>query len=138
MNVYKTAALCFIFSLMLFGTAQSEESPLKGIKLGFGYDRDFGIVGSIGKFNGFLGNDGLAVDYIFMKQKLNEKDPVYWYVGGGGYVDWDGDLGARLPIGGEFYFAKNLDVYAQVIPRLRINHNAEFGLDFGIGVRYQF
>jgi hypothetical protein len=37
MNVYKIAALSLIFSLMLFGTAQSEESALKGIKLGFGF-----------------------------------------------------------------------------------------------------
>ena len=141
MNFFKITALSFITSLMLFGTAQSEDSPLKGIKLGFGVDRGFGITGTMGKFNGFIGNDGIAVDYIFKKQKLNEKDPLYIYVGGGGYVDWDGkdnDLGARLPIGMEFYFAEKLDVYAQIIPNLRINNSAKFGLHAGIGIRYQF
>ncbi len=53
-------------------------------------------------------------------------------------IDWDDDFGARLPVGGEIYFAKNRDAHAQVIPRLRINNSARFGLDFGAGVRYQF
>ena len=43
--------------------------------------------------------------------------------------------GIKLGFG---FFAKNLDAYAQIIPRLRLNNNSDFGLDFGIGVRYQF
>ena len=134
-------------AIMLFGTAQSEEAPLKGIKLGFGFDRGFGLTGSIGKINGFLGNDGIAIDYIFMKDKLNvEVDaPVSWYIGAGGFGDWDGDFGLRVPVGVEVGFAKRVDAYAHIIPRLRFNNNnnnsndnADFGLSFGIGVRYQF
>lgn len=56
----------------------------------------------------------------------------------GGYGDWDGDFGIRLPVGGEIYFAKNLDAYAQLMPRLRVNNDAKFGLDFAAGVRYKF
>jgi hypothetical protein len=142
MKIIKTTLLSFICVLMLTSTAQAEENALKGLKLGFGFDRDFGVVGTIGKLNGFLGNDGVAIDYIFMKKKLDETNPLYWYVGGGGFVDWDGDFGVRLPVGGELYFAENLDAYAQIIPRLRFNNNSndrtDFGLDFGIGVRYQF
>ncbi len=142
MKIIKTTLLSFICVLMLTSTAHAEENALKGLKLGFGFDRDFGVVGTIGKLNGFLGNDGVAIDYIFMKKKLDETNPLYWYVGGGGFVDWDGDFGVRLPVGGELYFAENLDAYAQIIPRLRFNNNSndrtDFGLDFGIGVRYQF
>ena len=149
MKLFKTAALCFICTFMFSGAVHAEENALKGIKLGFGVDRGFGVVGTMGEFNGFLGNDGVAIDYIFTRKKLDEANPLYWYVGAGGFVDWDGDFGVRLPVGGEFYFAKNLDVYAQVIPRLRVNNNnnnnnnnknntADFGLDFGMGVRYQF
>ena len=144
MKLIKIDALFFICTLMLIGTVHAEENALKGIKLGFGIDRDFGIVGTMGKFNGFLGNDGVAVDYIFTRKKLDEVNPLYLFVGAGGFVDWDDDFGVRLPVGGEFYFAKNLDVYAQVIPRLRFNNNnrnndiADFDLDFGMGVRYQF
>ena len=151
MKIFKIAALCFVCALMFTGSVHAEENELKGTKLGFGIDRGFGVVGATGQFNGFLGNDGVAVDYILTREKLDAADPLYWYVAGGGFVDWDGDFGARLPVGVEFYFAKNLDVYAQLIPRLRINNNdnnnnnsnknkdaADFGLDFAIGVRYQF
>lgn len=138
MNTIKKILLSTICALALLGTAHAEDNAMKGIKLGFGFDRGFGVVGSLGNLNGFLGDDGVAIDYIFMKKKLNGSNPLYWYVGGGGFGDWDGDLGVRLPVGGELYFAENLDAYAQLIPRLRVNNNSDFGLDFGIGVRYKF
>lgn len=140
MNIYKTTVLSLIFWLMLCGTAQSEDAPLKGIKLGFGFDRGLGVVGSMGNLNGFIGNDGASVDYVLKKEefKSEEPTPLYWFVGAGGYGDWDGDFGIRLPVGGEIYFAKNLDAYAQLMPRLRVNNDAKFGLDFAAGVRYKF
>ena len=61
MKIIKTTVLGVICAAMLIGTAHAEDAPLKGIKLGFGFDRGFGIVGSLGKFNGFLGDDGVAV-----------------------------------------------------------------------------
>lgn len=144
MKTLKMMILSFICTVFPIGTIHAEENSLSGIKLGFGFDRGFSVVGSMGNLNGFLGDDGIAADYIFMKEKLEGTAPMYWYVGGGGFVDWDGDFGARLPIGGELYFAKNLDAYAQFIPRLKYNNNSnnsdnlDLGLDFGIGVRYQF
>ncbi len=141
MRITKTAALSLIFALIFMSAAQAEDAPLKGLKLGFGFDRGFGIAGSIGKFNGFIGNDGAAVDYLFMKAPLKLEDvniPMSWYVGAGGFGDWDGDRGVRLPVGLEIGFAKRVDGYAQVIPRFRFNNGSDFGLDFGIGVRYQF
>lgn len=146
MKMNKVVIMGLICPLMLSSAVQAEEAPLKGIKLGFGFDRGFGVVGTMGKFNGFLGNDGVSLDYIFMKKPLNAEGTkgLYWYVGGGGFVDWDGDFGARLPVGGEFHFAKQLDAYAQLIPRFKVNNNdsnssgGDFGLDVGIGVRYQF
>jgi len=140
MNMFKAITLSLIFSFMLCSTAQSEDVPLKGIKLGFGYDRGLGIVGSMDNFNGFIGNDGASVDYVLKKEefKTEEPTPLYWFVAAGGYGDWDGDFGVRLPVGGEIYFTKNLDAYAQLIPRLRVNNSAKFGLDFAAGVRYKF
>ena len=138
MNIMKTAALSFICAFILIGAVHAQENA--GFKLGFGFDRGFGVAGSIGELNGFIGNDGVAIDYIFTKGPLQIelKGPVSWYIGAGGYGDWDGDLGVRLPVGAEWGFAKRWDTYAQVIPRLRVNNSAKFGLDFGIGVRYQF
>ena len=120
---------------------QSATNTLSGVKLGFGFDRGFGVVGNIGKLNGFIGNKGASLDYILQKDSLQVEvpGPVFWYVGAGGYGDWDdGDIGVRLPVGAEWHFAKNLDAYAQLMPRLRVNNSARFGLDAGLGVRYQF
>jgi len=141
MKFFRTAILSLIAVFMLSGLAQAEDAPLKGFKLGFGFDRGFGITGSMGKINGFIGNKGIAVDYIFKRDtlKVEVKAPVHWYVGAGGYGDWkDGDLGVRLPVGVDVDFAERLDAYAQIIPRFRFNNNTDFGLDFGIGVRYAF
>ena len=140
MNIMKAVVLSFIFGFMLIGTTQAEDAPLKGFKLGFGFDRGFGIVGSMGKLKGFLGDDGVSVDYLFKRDSLNVEveAPVHWYIGAGGYGDWDGDLGVRLPVGIDVGFAKRVDGYAEIIPRLRVNNNTDFGLDFGIGVRYLF
>ncbi len=136
----KKSILSLFLVLALIGTVQAEDAPLKGVKLGFGFDRGFGVVGGLGKFYGFLGNDGVAVDYNFLKKPLNAEGTkgLYWYISGGGYGDWNGnDFGVRMPVGGEFYFAENLDAYAQVMPRFSFD-NTNFGLDFAIGVRYQF
>ena len=148
MQIFKTVALSFIGALMLFGTVyaaeNSENNALSGVKLGFGFDQGFSVVGAMGSFYGALGDDGVALDYIFMRQKLNVENikGLNLFVGAGGFAEWDGDWGARLPIGLELAFAKNLDAYAAAIPRLRFNNNkndnTDFGLDFAIGVRYQF
>lgn len=140
MNIFRTMSAVFLASSMLFGTAHADQAPLKNLKLGFGFDRGFGITGSVGDLNGFIGNKGVSVDYIFNKDDLNvdANVPVFWYVGAGGYGDWDGDLAVRLPVGIQVDFAKRVDGYAQLMPRFRFNNNTDFGLDFGIGVRYQF
>ena len=78
MKIIKITLLHFICALMFTITVHAEDAPLKGIKLGFGFDRGFGVVGTIGKFNGFIGNDGASVDYIFNKEKLktDESTPL--------------------------------------------------------------
>ena len=121
-NTYRFLLILMSVFYLVSATG-ADQGAVKGIKLGFGYDRDFGITGSAGKFNGFLGNDGVALDYIFFRQRLDNQNPLYWYVGGGGFVDWDGDFGMRLPVGGEYDFGNNIDAYVQLIPRLRVNNH---------------
>ena len=79
------ACLQWIMHTIIIYLQFMNDNVLKAIKLGFGFDRGFGVVGTMGKFNGFIGNDGASVDYIFMKEKIktNESGPLYWYVGGG-------------------------------------------------------
>ena len=140
MSIVRTISAVFLASSMLLSAAHADQAPLKNLKLGFGFDRGFGITGAIGKLNGFIGNDGVSIDYIFHRNNLNvdANVPVFWYVGAGGYGDWDGDLAVRLPVGIQVNFARRVDGYAQIMPRFRFNNNTDFGLDFGIGVRYQF
>lgn len=148
MKFIRLVVLSAVFSLMLVGTAQAEGGALSGVKLGFGFDQGFSIVGNAGNINGALGDKGVAADYLFKKGNLNLDGTLKpdWFIGGGAFVEWDGDFGARLPIGAEIDFAKRLDAYAAFIPRFRINNNndtenrssTDFGLDFAIGVRYQF
>jgi hypothetical protein len=140
MNMVSTTTAVFLTSSILLSTAHADQAPIKNLKLGFGFDRGFGITGAIGKLNGFIGNDGASIDYIFSKSNLNvdANVQVFWYVGAGGYGDWDGDLAVRLPVGIQVDFANRVDGYAQIMPRFRFNNNTDFGLDFGVGVRYQF
>ena len=114
---------------------------LQGVKLGFGYDLGFGMTAQLGQFNGFIGNDGLAVDYVIVKEKIENIDstiPFQWYIGAGGFAEWDGDFGVRAPVGIEASFTTGWDIYVQIIPELEIVDDFEFGLGAGLGVRYQF
>ena len=138
MKIVQTTTLSILGSLLFVAAVQSAGTPPAEIKLGLGFDRGFGVAGSLNELNGFIGNDGIAIDYVFVKQKPDDRNPLYWFVSGGGFIDWDGDLGARLPVGGEFHFAKNVDAFAQIIPRFRLNHKSDFGFDLGVGIRYQF
>lgn len=140
MKLLQRVTLTVLTMLTFMGTAIAKENALAGVKLGFAVDRGFGVIASLKQFNLFVGNDGAAVDYLLKKDSLKTdlKGPTYWYVGGGVYADWDSDRGVRLPVGAEWHFAKELDAFAELIPNLRVNNNAKFGLDAAVGVRYQF
>lgn len=145
MKFVKNTVLSVLCALLLVTTAQAEDKLLSGVKLGFGFDQGFSVVGNAGNINGALGDKGVAIDYLFNRGdlKLDGTLKPDWFIGGGAFVEWDGDFGVRLPIGAEIDIAKRLDTYAAFIPRLRFNNNdsnnsSDFGLDFAIGVRYQF
>jgi len=71
MTIFKSRALNFISVVLLTSTVFVEDSAAEGIKLGFGFDRDFGVVAQFhGDVNGFIGNKGAAIDFLFVKDKL--------------------------------------------------------------------
>ena len=136
----KTMVLSAICACSLTSVAYAEDA-LQGVKIGFGTDMGLGLAAQMGKYNGFLGNDGLAIDYTLIKEKLGKKPsatPVHWYVGAGGYGKWNGGIGARVPVGIEISFAERFDAYAQVAPELQITDGTKFGFGGGLAVRYQF
>ncbi len=139
MKVSKVSAVLFVCMFMLSNVVVSNEYSMQDVKLGFGFDRGLGVSGSVKKFSGFVGNEGVAVDYQIRKEKLNAemKGSLNWYISGGGYGHWDGDFGARLPVGIEWGFEKSFEAYSHVIPHLQVQDDTHFGLGFGVGIRYQ-
>ncbi len=137
----KTSLSTIIFLLFAhIGVSHAQDNPLQGVRLGFAFDRGFGLTATKDDFNGFIGNDGFALDYIVRKEplKLELQGEMQWYLGGGGYLDWDGDFGARLPVGAEWHFSRDFDLYVQVMPGLQFADDFKFVLDAALGVRYQF
>ena len=139
--IMKFSRITLLFFLCLFAFLYVNAADAKdNQKIGFGYDRSFGIAVSLGQFNGFIGNSGIALDRVVKKNLLDVEieGPVYWYFSVGGFLDWNNGLGARLPVGVNWYFAENLDAYLQLIPTLKVIDKTQFGLGSAIVVRYKF
>lgn len=110
-------------------------------KFGFGVDRGLGVTAQLeNRFNLFVGNDGIAGDYLFSRGSWGEIEsmPVNWYVGGGAWADWNKGFGVRLPLGVELNFAPSWQAYAQIAPDLDLDDGAKFGVQGAIAIRYSF
>ncbi|MBY6186539.1 hypothetical protein KUV89_07915 [Marinobacter hydrocarbonoclasticus] len=111
------------------------------IEAGFGYDQGLGVMLQLNnQINAFVGNDGLAVDYLFARGNVDqvEEMPVRWYVGGGAFVGWDDGYGVRVPFGLELQMSQRWEAYVQIAPDLDFDDSAKFGVDGAIGIRYTF
>ena len=159
-SVLKLACIALLATASNFAIAQNETKPL-GIKVGMAFDQGFGVTAQFSNdINVFLGNDGLAADYILKRGEFGPDIPFQWYVGVGGAMNWDNSYShyhndgtwhgedynsykARVPLGVTLPFAKNWDVYGQLAPALEYRNKPhdsdfEFGLDFALGIRYAF
>ena len=73
MKIFNITGPVLFSCLLLGGALYAEPAPLKNLKIGSGFDRGFGITGSVGDLNGFIENDGdfndnvlaLTLDYRF-------------------------------------------------------------------------
>ncbi|GEA51492.1 hypothetical protein VIN01S_22960 [Vibrio inusitatus NBRC 102082] len=88
--------------------------------------------------NVFAGNHGMALDYHFLRGNLSSSAPLSYFVGVGGYVEWDDDFGMRVPVGLDWSFASNWNLYGHVNPELQFHRKAKFKLGAGFGVSYRF
>lgn len=125
---------------------KTEQAPL-GIKLGIAFDQGFGVTAQFNdQVNAFIGNDGVSADYILRKGEFHSEVPINWYVGVGGAINWGesyNSYSARVPLGISYPFAKGWDVYGQAAPDLKFKNKEDdahfkFGVDFAVGVRYDF
>ncbi|WP_394129055.1 hypothetical protein [Shewanella maritima] len=125
-------------ALLLSSTALSATANA-AVKLGFGVDQGLGMSVRIDNtYHVFAGNDGAAFDYHFKRGRLSENAPVSYFVGVGGYVQWDDDFGVRMPIGLDWHFAKGWSLYGHVNPALQLHDDTKFKLGTGVGVNYRF
>lgn len=108
-----------------------------GVKLGAAFDLGFGVTAQINKLDLFAGDDGAAVDYRVYSKSLEASVPLSLYISAGGYADWDGDFGARLPVGLELNFAPKWQAYGALIPDLELHDDTDFDIEAAIGIRYQ-
>ena len=117
-------------------------SAKTGIKAGFAFDMGLGVTALVNdQVNVMVGNDGLAVDYLFQKGGFNANVPFDWFVAAGGFHEWDGNFGARLPLGLNLNFAPSWSLYGQAAPDIHYDEpddKFEFGVQLGLGVRYAF
>lgn len=132
----KKYLLVFIASSILLSNAAS------AVKVGLGFDQGFGVTAQFENINAFVGNDGIAGDYIFKRGSFNEYTPFNWYVAGGVFLGWEHGAGIRLPLGINMSFNSQLDGYFQVHPELDFDHGSrsdvKLSADLAIGVRYRF
>lgn len=133
----KKILLAIIATTMVISSTASA-----AVKVGLGFDQGFGVTAQFNNINAFLGDDGVAGDYIFKRGSFGEDVPVNWYIGGGAFIGWDHGVGVRLPLGLNMAFNSKWDAYFQVHPELDFDHGAasetKFGIDAGLGVRYRF
>lgn len=91
----------------------------------------------------------LSADYLqsirVLEPTAGTRMPVYVGIGAGvvsaepGMFGDDAGVSARVPIGASLFFEQfPVELFAQVVPRLRVIPGTGFGVDAGIGGRFYF
>lgn len=123
----------------LFSVGLTTMPAAASVKVGMGVDYGLGVNLKFDEtVNVFAGNDGFAVDYHFARGALSNNGSVGYFVGFGGWTDWDDDFGVRMPLGLDWNFASNWNLTGQLNPTFQIQDKSKFNLDAGFGVSYKF
>ncbi|MFW6250676.1 MAG: hypothetical protein ACOC47_06170 [Alkalispirochaetaceae bacterium] len=102
----------------------------------------FGVAWDVDDYLHIHGDVWLARGYV--------ADPLGWYFGLGGKVQFfdvnaagDGPddgvgVGLRLPVGLQWYFLPNWELFGEIVPGVGIVPDTVFDVDGGVGVRFHF
>ncbi|MGF1756311.1 hypothetical protein L4C33_22335, partial [Vibrio makurazakiensis] len=96
------------------------------LEIGMAIDQQLSVVVELdSQYRFTVGNDGAAFDYIIKRGDIEAEIPVSWYVGVGGWAEWDDQFGARVPLGVKVNFHDGWNAYAQVHPELNLYKGPE-------------
>lgn len=111
------------------------------LAMGMAVDQQLSIVLDVSdEYRFILGNQGAAFDYIFKRGQFDDPSiPVTWYVGAGGWSQWDYDeFGVRVPLGVSWAANQYINVYGQVHPELDLYSGPNLQLGAAVGITYRF
>ncbi|WP_261815626.1 hypothetical protein [Vibrio gallicus] len=140
MNIGKLILATVILSgaATYVGAAKAAENS-SAVKLGMGFDQGLSVVAKFeDRFAFTIGNDGMAFDYHIVTGSFDQDVPFDWYVGAGGWYEWDDDFGLRVPLGLDWNFAPNWNAYGQISPEWQIHDKSKLKFGAGIGITYRF
>ncbi len=107
--------------------------------VGMAADQQLSVVVEIDKtYRGIIGNEGLAFDYIAKRGSFDRNIPVTWYIGAGGWYEWDDEFGLRVPLGINWDISKGWDLYGQLHPELDLYKDIDLQIGAAVGVKYNF
>ncbi|MEF1291588.1 hypothetical protein [Vibrio sp. M260118] len=140
MNSNGVAALLGVAALFGSAFAVAEEPKSTDLTVGMAVDQQLSVVVELDhQYRFIVGNDGGAFDYILKRGSFEANTPVTWYVGAGGWSEWDGkEFGARIPLGLNWNLSKGWDMYGQVHPELNLYGGPELQIGAALGVKYSF
>ena len=133
--------LLFLFSF----SVQSYSSTGAGVQ--FGYPGDVALTLKMNQFpvigvSWNLGNNGYigaTLDGWLLNKGIKQTD-LDWYWGVGGFLRLQNDVGvgARMPVGLQWFFHKQFELYGEIVPGLSIIPDLGIDVVAAIGLRYYF
>ncbi|CAM2787984.1 hypothetical protein [Vibrio rarus] len=141
MNIGKLAlATAVVAGLATYvGAAKAATTNSGDVKVGMAIDQGLSAVIKFeDTYNLTIGNDGMAFDYHFSRGSFSQDVPFDWYVGAGAWYEWDDDFGLRVPLGLDWNFAPNWNLFGQVSPEWQLHDKAKLKFGAGVGVTYRF
>ncbi|MFW1432553.1 hypothetical protein ACEV94_16645 [Vibrio parahaemolyticus] len=128
-----------ILAVGLISSSAMAANESANLSVGMAVDQQLSVVVEVdNKYRGIIGNDGMAFDYIAKRGAFDQNMPITWYVGVGGWYDWDDEFGIRVPLGVNWDLSKGWDVYAQIHPELDFYKGPDLQLGGAVGVKYSF